>query len=111
AVSVASVKGSPGYDINVFFRRSSYLRDFVTTARRHGMLLGESSLPVAAYIRGVDLSEAATQQAILDLEIALVSSSQSTVASAASTDQGAIASGNATSSWLRGFINWLPSSS
>lgn len=60
---VRGIQGSPGYDINAFFRRSSYLRDFVTTARRHGMLLGESSVPVAAYIRGVDLSEAATQQA------------------------------------------------
>ncbi|CAM9109294.1 unnamed protein product, partial [Ectocarpus sp. 8 AP-2014] len=111
AVSIISVEGSPGYDINVFFRRSSYLRDFVTTARRHGMLLGESSLPVAAYVRGVDLSEAATQQAILDLEIALVSSSQSTITSTTSIDQDATVSGNATSSWLRGFINWLPSSS
>lgn len=50
-------------------------------------------------------------QAILDLEIALVSSSQSTIASTTSIDQDAIVSGNATSSWLRGFINWLPSSS
>lgn len=50
-------------------------------------------------------------QAILDLEIALVSSSQSTIASTTSVDRDAVVSGNVTSSWLRGFINWLPSSS
>lgn len=50
-------------------------------------------------------------QAILDLETALVSSSPSTISSTSSVDRDAITPGNATSSWLRGFLEWLPSSS
>lgn len=55
-------QGSPGYNVNDFYPRSSYLRDFVTTARRQGMLFGENVVPVAAYIQGVDLFEPVIQQ-------------------------------------------------
>lgn len=193
-------QGSPGYNANDFYPHSSYLRDFVATGRRQGILFGESSVPVAAYVRGVDLFNPVTQQvrqliaikntkyissgagsvavictssrvirfrehalsmnvpfitiqshnptpscstnrfhpalavhkipeAILDLEAALVSSSPSTIAITSSLDRDAIIPGkflnsntgsqnsdvivpvNATSSWLRGFLEWLPSSS
>lgn len=56
-------QGSPGYNVNDFYPRSSYLRDFVTTARQQSILFGESSLPVAVYIRSVDLFEPVIQQA------------------------------------------------
>lgn len=56
-------QGSPGYDVNDFYPRSSYLYDFVATTRRQGILLGESSLPVAVYIQSAYLFKPATQQA------------------------------------------------
>lgn len=50
-------------------------------------------------------------QAILDLEMALMSSSPFTIGSTSSVERDAIVvHENATSSWLRGFIDWLPSS-
>lgn len=49
-------------------------------------------------------------QAILDLEEALVSSSPATIGSTSTVERGIIDFGNATSSWLRGFVDWLPSS-
>ena len=51
-----------------------------------------------------------TSQAVLDLETALVSSSPFTVDSTSSLHRGDIIRGNGPSSWLRGFIGWLPSS-
>lgn len=50
-------------------------------------------------------------QAILDLETALVSSSPFTIDSTSSVDGDRILGGNVSSCWLRGFIDWLPSSS
>lgn len=49
-------------------------------------------------------------QAILDIEKALVSSSPFTIGSTSTVERGVIDHGNATSSWLHGFIDWLPSS-
>lgn len=49
-------QGSPGYNINMYCPRSSYFRDYITTARGLGVLPGESSLSVGAYVRDVDLS-------------------------------------------------------
>lgn len=55
-------QASPGYNAINFYSSSSYVGDYVSTARGMGVLFGESSLPVAAYVTGVDLSLAANQR-------------------------------------------------
>lgn len=56
------IQTSPGYDVNAFYEGSSYLRDYVSAARELGVLFGESSLPSAVYVSGVNFSVSATQQ-------------------------------------------------
>lgn len=55
-------QASPGYNASEFYPHSSYLHDFVTTARQQGLLYGESFLPTAVYMPGVDMFDTTIQQ-------------------------------------------------